>query len=58
MSDLQHILLAYKTTPRRVTGETPLTLTHGFEAKVLVEVLELTQLILEYEDTPTSKASW
>nr|GLL21423.1 uncharacterized protein LOC109181966 [Ipomoea trifida] len=36
VSKLERVLWAYHTSPRKATGETPFSLTYGFEAKVLV----------------------
>ncbi|CAL9222781.1 unnamed protein product, partial [Arabidopsis halleri] len=32
--ELQHVLWAYRTTPRRATGENPFSLVYGMEAVV------------------------
>lgn len=48
--DLPYILLAYQTTPRKATLETPFTLAYEFEAKVPAEVLQPTKWVEEYED--------
>lgn len=48
--DLQYILWTYQTTPRKAIAETPFAPTYGFEAKVLVEVLQPTRRVEEYED--------
>lgn len=50
VNDLQQILWSYQMTPRHATSETPFTLTYGFEAQVLVEVLQPTWRALEYEE--------
>ncbi|XP_031127679.1 uncharacterized protein LOC116029776 [Ipomoea triloba] len=50
VDQLDYILWAYRTTPRRATGETPFSLTNGFEAKVPIEVLSPTDRTLHYED--------
>ena len=36
--ELPNVLWAYRTTPRRSTGETPFSLTYGTEAMILAEV--------------------
>lgn len=36
-SELPHVLWAYRTTPRRATGETPFSLTYGMEAIIPLE---------------------
>jgi len=38
VSELPHILCAYRTTPWRATGETPFALTYGMEAIIPLEV--------------------
>ncbi|XP_019173867.1 PREDICTED: uncharacterized protein LOC109169440 [Ipomoea nil] len=50
VDQLDHILWAHRTTPRRGTGETPFSLTYGFEAKVPIEVLCPTSRVQQYED--------
>ena len=37
VEELPHVLWAYRTTPRRSTGETPFTLTYGAEAVIPLE---------------------
>ena len=36
--ELPHVLWAYRTTPRRSTGETPFSLAYGMEAVIPLEV--------------------
>ncbi|CAL9222575.1 unnamed protein product, partial [Arabidopsis halleri] len=36
--ELQPVLWAYRTTPRRATGETPFSLVYGMEAVVPAEL--------------------
>lgn len=50
VDNLQYVLWAYQTTPRRATSETPFALTYGFESKLPVEVLQPTRRVIEYED--------
>ena len=38
MSELHSVLWAYRTTPRKSTGETPFSLTYGTEAIIPLEV--------------------
>ena len=38
MSELHSVLWAYRTTPRRSTGETPFSLTYGTESVIPLEV--------------------
>ena len=38
MEELPHVLWTYWTTPRRLTGETPFSMTYGSEAVILLEV--------------------
>ncbi|KAG7530154.1 Integrase catalytic core [Arabidopsis suecica] len=51
---LQSVLLAYRTTPRRLTGETPFSLVYGMEAVVPAELnvpgLRRTEAPLNKED--------
>ena len=35
---LPHLLLTYRTTPRRTTGETPFSMTYGAEAVIPLEI--------------------
>ena len=37
VDELPHVLWAYRTTPRRSTGETPFAMTDGAEAVILLE---------------------
>ncbi|XP_065627776.1 uncharacterized protein LOC136066811 [Quercus suber] len=37
VEELPHVLWAYKTMPRRSTGETPFSMTYGAEAVILIE---------------------
>ena len=37
VEELLHVLWAYRTTPRRSTGETPFAMTYGAEAVILLE---------------------
>ncbi|KAG7627162.1 Ribonuclease H-like superfamily [Arabidopsis thaliana x Arabidopsis arenosa] len=52
--ELQSVLLAYRTTPRRLTGETPFSLVYGMEAVVPAELnvpgLRRTEAPLNKED--------
>lgn len=50
VDELHRVLWAYRTTPRRATGETPFSLTYGFEAKVPTETTTLTHRVLQYDD--------
>ncbi|XP_031106229.1 uncharacterized protein LOC116010872 [Ipomoea triloba] len=50
VDQLDYILWAYRTTPRRATRETPFSLTYGFEAKVPVEILNPTRRVQLYDD--------
>ena len=38
VEELPHVLWAYRTTPRRSTGETPFAITYGAEAIIALEV--------------------
>ena len=38
MEEIPNVLWAYRTTPRRSTGETPYSLTYGIEAVIPLEV--------------------
>ncbi|XP_019149888.1 PREDICTED: uncharacterized protein K02A2.6-like [Ipomoea nil] len=49
VEELDDILLAYRTTPRRATGETPFTLAYGFEARAPVEVIIPSRRVEEFE---------
>lgn len=46
VDELDRVLLSYRTTPRRATGETPFSLTYGFEAKVPAEITTPTHRVL------------
>ena len=46
---LDNILWTYRTTPRRVTGETPFALSYGFEARAPAEVMIPSRRMEEYE---------
>ena len=37
VEELPHVLWAYRTTPRRSTGETPFSMSYGAEAVILIE---------------------
>ena len=37
VEELPHVLWAYRTTPRRSTGETPFSMTYGAEAVIPLE---------------------
>ena len=37
VDELPHVLSAYRTTPRRSTGETPFSMTYGSKAIILLE---------------------
>ncbi|XP_075659122.1 uncharacterized protein LOC142629003 [Castanea sativa] len=37
VEELPHVLWTYRTTPRRLTGETPFLMTYGMEAIILLE---------------------
>ena len=38
VEELPHVLWAYRTTPRRSTGETPFSMTYGAEAVIPLEI--------------------
>ena len=38
VKELPNVLWAYRTTPKRSTGETPFSLTYGAEAVISIEV--------------------
>ena len=38
VEELSHILWTYLTTPCRLTGETPFSMTYGFEAVIPLEI--------------------
>ena len=37
VDELPHVLLTYRTTPRRTIGKTPFSMTYGVEAVILLE---------------------
>ena len=43
-------MLAYQTTPRATIGETPFSLTYGFEAIVPTEISLATYRVASYDD--------
>ncbi|CAH9133280.1 unnamed protein product [Cuscuta epithymum] len=47
--ELPQILWAYRTTPRKATGETPFALTYGFEARAPAEVILHSRREEEYD---------
>ncbi|CAH9109579.1 unnamed protein product [Cuscuta europaea] len=49
VEELHNILWAYRTTPRRATGETPFSLYYGFEAKAPTEVTLPTRRVIQYD---------
>ncbi|XP_019176175.1 PREDICTED: uncharacterized protein LOC109171578 [Ipomoea nil] len=49
VKELDGILWAYRTTPRRATGETPFALAYGFEARAPVEVIIPSRRVEEFE---------
>ncbi|CAH9069699.1 unnamed protein product [Cuscuta europaea] len=49
VEELHNILWAYRTTPRRATGETPFSLCYGFEAKAPTEVTLPTRRVTQYD---------
>ncbi|XP_019177744.1 PREDICTED: uncharacterized protein LOC109172949 [Ipomoea nil] len=49
VEELDGILWAYRTTPRRDTEETPFALAYGFEARALVEVIIPSRRVEEFE---------
>ena len=38
MEELPHVLWAYRTTPRRSTGETPFSMSYGAETVIPIEI--------------------
>ena len=38
VDELPHVLWSYRTTSRRLTGETPFSMTYGVEAVIPVEM--------------------
>ncbi|XP_031116545.1 uncharacterized protein LOC116020205 [Ipomoea triloba] len=48
VSKLERVLWAYRTSSRRATGETPFSLTYGFEAKVPIELLKPSDRVMRY----------
>ena len=44
------LMWAYRTTPRATTGETPFSLTYGFEAIVPTEISLPTYRVASYDD--------
>ena len=38
VDELPHVLWTYHTTPRRSTGETPFSMTYGFEVVIFTEI--------------------
>ncbi|XP_019161181.1 PREDICTED: uncharacterized protein LOC109157795 [Ipomoea nil] len=50
VDELDRVLWAYRTTQRRATGESPFSLAYGFEAEVLIEVVEPTHRVHSYSD--------
>ncbi|XP_031099838.1 uncharacterized protein LOC116004037 [Ipomoea triloba] len=49
VEELDSILWTYRTTPRKVTGETPFALSYGFEARAPSEVMIPSRRMEEYE---------
>ena len=53
------MLLAYHTTPRRSTGETPFSMTYGTETVIPAEIglcnIRVTDFALEKSDTRLAK---
>ena len=47
---------AYRTTPRATTGETPFSLTYGFEAIVLTKIGLPTYRVANYDDRGNEEA--
>ncbi|XP_031111906.1 uncharacterized protein LOC116015878 [Ipomoea triloba] len=50
VDELDRVLWAYRTTPRRAIGKTPFSLTYGFEAMVPSEITTPTLWVLQYND--------
>ena len=42
VNELPHVLRTYRTTPRKLTGETPFSMTYGSKAVILLETGFLT----------------
>ena len=53
--ELPNVLWAYRTTPRRSTGETPFSLTYGVEAVILAEVNLCSAQVLGFIPTENSE---
>ena len=57
--ELLNVLLAYHTTPRRSTGETPFSMTYGTETVIPTEIglcnMRVTDFALEKNDTRLAK---
>ncbi|VFQ85581.1 unnamed protein product [Cuscuta campestris] len=49
VDELRRILWTYRTTPRRATGDTPLGLAYGFEARAPAEAVIPTRREMEYD---------
>lgn len=55
VDELPSALLAYRTTERTPTGETPFVLTYGTEALLPVEMMMKTSRLLSYRDDVNSQ---
>ena len=55
VEELQGVLWAYRTTPRRATHETPFCLVYGSEAVIPIETSIATVRILDYEEANNEK---
>ena len=53
--ELPNVLWAYRTTPRRSTGETPFSLTYGVEAVILAKVNLCSAQVLGFIPTENSE---
>ena len=53
--ELPNVLWAYRTTPRRSTGEPPFSLTYGAEAVILVEVNLCSARVFEFAPTQNDR---
>ncbi|VFQ77694.1 unnamed protein product [Cuscuta campestris] len=49
VEELPYILWTYRTTPRKAMGETPFTLTYGFEARALAETSLLSHRVETFD---------
>ncbi|GJY50763.1 reverse transcriptase domain-containing protein [Tanacetum coccineum] len=52
VDELPHVLWAHRTTPKSSNGETPFSLTYGFEAIVPIDISVETKRIKEFEARP------